>query len=736
MRLVRGNVGDIYNADVDAQMLEKAKNYAEASNCKTCLGFVELASAYAVPPEVAYEKRIKHFNKAIDVFSQAKEPEWRALSQAFKGQFYYQIGERENGMSYLESSLVDSALLPHQVMAELYDEKAYESWRRGRYVKAGVYWVHCINYLESADSQQLQNGYYQFFPGYILSQSRQLADAYGNFGLCKRRTGLLDDAMLAFKQSYKIYAHSESFDGQSWMLQMLAELSNDLDNPEEAYNYATKAVDLAATKGGNEYLKVWLSYYETLKLSLEFYISNNKANEFIQNANNCIDASRSLAMNDSLVIFATGILQIEKAWAFQYLNNKDSAVACVERGFGIISRNPVYFTDLIMVKSETINHMLMGHTTLAWAKPNEIEHKQKVSALLNDLPEDLSDRAILRVADYSRFFGEKERALDLYNKLYERIEPTNYTLLKRRLCKLRSEVLDELGRSEGAFEMLKLYNLYSDTINRLSHHSALARTKAGFEQEIGEMRKAELELVNEKLNAEALLRRQTLVGGLISIAILLLAFLFYRRYRLGKSQLLKTELENAELINKQLESEKNERLQILKRQSAEAELREKERAVIETERMLDKERAERLRLELLQKERELSGYSLQHIKHQHELEELKEKLKSAMETTADSKAIDRHFKSIELADNWDEFQMRMQKVHPAFTKELVDKHPSLTPNERKLCALIRMNITTKQISALLNNSPESVIKARYRLRKKMELDKNQDLLVYLENLTE
>jgi len=85
-------------------------------------------------------------------------------------------------------------------------------------------------------------------------------------------------------------------------------------------------------------------------------------------------------------------------------------------------------------------------------------------------------------------------------------------------------------------------------------------------------------------------------------------------------------------------------------------------------------------------------------------------------------------------DTWAEFELRFQQVHNDFYTALNELHPDLTTNEKKLCAFLRLNMTSKEISAITYQSVNSIIVARSRLRKKLGIDRDENLVSYLENL--
>lgn len=80
---------------------------------------------------------------------------------------------------------------------------------------------------------------------------------------------------------------------------------------------------------------------------------------------------------------------------------------------------------------------------------------------------------------------------------------------------------------------------------------------------------------------------------------------------------------------------------------------------------------------------------------------------------------------------WVEFEKRFNDVHIDFYLRLSAKHPDLSSNERKLCAFLRLNMSTKEIAAVTFQNGKSIDMARYRLRKRLGLDADDSLQNYL-----
>ena len=85
-------------------------------------------------------------------------------------------------------------------------------------------------------------------------------------------------------------------------------------------------------------------------------------------------------------------------------------------------------------------------------------------------------------------------------------------------------------------------------------------------------------------------------------------------------------------------------------------------------------------------------------------------------------------------DVWKDFEIRFQEVHAGFYKRLNEQFPDLSPNELKLCAFLRLNMSTKEISTITFQSPKSITMARFRLRKKMNIANYDNLITFLSQL--
>jgi len=90
--------------------------------------------------------------------------------------------------------------------------------------------------------------------------------------------------------------------------------------------------------------------------------------------------------------------------------------------------------------------------------------------------------------------------------------------------------------------------------------------------------------------------------------------------------------------------------------------------------------------------------------------------------------------NVKFENDWYRIKAHFEKIHPGFFDRLREKYPQLTPNDHKLCALLRMNLSTKEISQILKITAPSTEISRIRLRKKLDLPKNLNLVQYICNV--
>lgn len=83
---------------------------------------------------------------------------------------------------------------------------------------------------------------------------------------------------------------------------------------------------------------------------------------------------------------------------------------------------------------------------------------------------------------------------------------------------------------------------------------------------------------------------------------------------------------------------------------------------------------------------------------------------------------------------WEEFDLRFREAHEGFYSRLNNKFPQLSPSDLRVAAFMKLNMSTKEISLITLQSPATLRTARHRLRKKLGLDRNENLIAFLNNI--
>ena len=165
---------------------------------------------------------------------------------------------------------------------------------------------------------------------------------------------------------------------------------------------------------------------------------------------------------------------------------------------------------------------------------------------------------------------------------------------------------------------------------------------------------------------------------------------------------------------------------------AKRELEEEKKRILEQE-------IERINKELEQNQKSLTAASLKLIQNSERDAETVRRLEEILESvTPEGKKIVlsliTNFKRISVNSNWNEFELLFQKVHKSFYDKLNENFPDLTGNERKLCAFLKLNMSSKDIANITFQSEEALKKARQRLRQKLGIDRDTNLVIFLQNI--
>jgi len=160
----------------------------------------------------------------------------------------------------------------------------------------------------------------------------------------------------------------------------------------------------------------------------------------------------------------------------------------------------------------------------------------------------------------------------------------------------------------------------------------------------------------------------------------------------------------------------------------------------ESEKKMIEMKQEYLQKELKNKSKELVNYTILLDKRNESLNRLRSLLSKEMDApgTLDQKLklnlihiIDQNLSN---RNDWQIFKSHFDAANTDFLEKLRNIHHNLTPSDLRFCGFLRMNLTSKEIASLLSISLRSIEVKRYRLRKKLSLDHEENLIEYLLNI--
>ena len=269
-------------------------------------------------------------------------------------------------------------------------------------------------------------------------------------------------------------------------------------------------------------------------------------------------------------------------------------------------------------------------------------------------------------------------------------EGNYYSFNNQDAANVLYEAYKENKDYENAVFYSEIFNTIRDSLNVEEKALNVERLKLQQEYKTKEQIR---ELVEEKQRSKYIMIGLGLVAGILFMVVVLIKY---------KSKISNNQLERKLLIAEQNELRQN--------------LESKNKALI------SKAMAEMHRTDII------DGI----------LNDLKQVKRKAVKKET-QQAIDYILKSLQRDLNsnvWEEFEISFEQVHESFSKALQLKHPDLTSKDRRLCSLLYLDLTSKEIALITGQSFKSVENARTRLRKKLDLTNEKvSLSNYMNNLS-
>lgn len=272
------------------------------------------------------------------------------------------------------------------------------------------------------------------------------------------------------------------------------------------------------------------------------------------------------------------------------------------------------------------------------------------------------------------------------------------------------ELAEARSDFRNAFLYLKKYAAANDSVFNTEKHKQLANFEILYETE-------KKEKANQLLLLDLRLRQKTQRLGIVIIAGLMLVLLFTYLLLRAKSKGLK---QHRLLLKKEQELAA---LELEKKDAANKMLEDR----IFAEQQINRLEREKHSATLELKNNELANSSLNIVRKNEILNEIRDRIKTSRNNEVVHEIISFINSNTDIDHNWQKFKLEFDFIHPGFFDRIKSVYPQLTEHDIRLAAYLRINLSSREISGMMNVSLETVHKNRQRLRKKMNLEPNCDL---------
>lgn len=352
----------------------------------------------------------------------------------------------------------------------------------------------------------------------------------------------------------------------------------------------------------------------------------------------------------------------------------------------------IYIENLLIYNEFNFNYGLMScYNNMAICSNLMGEHERALEEGLAGLKisqqlgaKEAESDVMIEIGKAYMAIGNTKKALD-YSLQSLSLANGLVTLEKRREAhKILSEVYKTMGDYKLALEHFKSFKQVNDSIFNINKSDLILNLQEKYET-------AQREKEINELKAEAEISELKRKSILIVLMIVIIAAIL--------------------IINREIRR------------------RKKAKALHAAELKLNELEKQRLADELAFKKRELTALALQIAQKNEMFKELKNDL--VANDSGEQINYRQLYRKLDLEKqvdkSWEQFIQAFTETNSSFFKELTQQYPEMTKSELRLCALLKMKLSSKDIASILNISDEGIKKARYRLRKKMGMDTQDNL---------
>ncbi len=497
-------------------------------------------------------------------------------------------------------------------------------------------------------------------------------------GVIQRKQGNFKHAENYVKNAIRLFKEISYKDGLNDGYYTLGKILHSEGENQKALSYYLKSLTYYESKNNKLKQGILLGLISALYAEIN---QPNKAEEYNKQSIELLSAFPNSpyyadALNNQGIFcydkknYSKAVKYFARALDIYKILKRPTAIAAAEQNLGISYAQLGFF-------KEGLTNLHLSYKTF-----KNLKLKDEVS-VLTDLG---TAHAIAKNVDSAQYY---------FTLAYQQANKKNYAYYIKENLRLLYRLFEDNNNYKDAFYYHKLYTSYRDNLENNKLKNTIANLEIKYETA-----KKEKEIINLK-NKEIISKTNTrlLLIALVSSLIIFLLIVYKILHERKK--------------NSEIQKQKN---------------------------IIRKKEEEQLKKELEIKTKQLAAHALNMMQKNTLLKDISDQITEKTKNNysvnkQDLISIKKHLeKGLKIDEDWKIFKIYFEQINDSFFLKLKKINPNLTGNDFKLSALLKLNMSLKEMASVLHITPNSVKNARYRLKKKLHLSENEDLKKFISEL--
>jgi len=678
------------------QWLLSATRHANKSGSKSCRGYCYVYDSYVLVGN-QMDVKTKYLDSAMAMF-RPSDFEGQAFAEHMKMRYDQDRGQKDadiEDLKRLKRLLELSHADDNKWATFYYSPLAFLEYGDENYEDAGKDFRKSYELLISATATPEKQYIFKTAPGYFGNSYSIMASTANNLGLCYYKLDSMSKAIQYYKRGMEKFAAVEDHPGLAWTYQLIGECYAGLGMPNEATPWILKTIDeIKLISSSSSSFNQAGDYSNAMDYLCNILFQAGRYPLLITHIDSAYDYILKVHDNTGKLSEKLAFLLLQKAKAYACMKRDQEIPPLLDQAKPFVflaENNGGDYSDFKYSIKTNYAQYYMLQAWLAHISGNASGYAGLRDKSLGYI-KDIDDWAY-RVDAYSNVKWFMVQAHDYKNVIighsacYRHLHDKKDMVKELNFTGELATAYAATGLYDSAYKYKDIYAMLNDSIRGTQQYYALAELTDKYKTEA---EKAELIYQSEQAAKRHFQNIIFLISGIIALVLVSIILLLNRQ----------------RLINQH---------------------------------SFEKAEKEKLLMATAQQQKELSNTTLELVKSNnafegllHEVENIGKNVKGDNRHHLKKLVVNQKFASQE--ESWRQFNMQFEKMNSGFYQSLMKLQPSLTESEKKICALMALGLSNKEISAVTFQSINSVYTYKNRLRKKFSYTNDEDLAESLSKL--